>query len=265
MRISKTLARLRQEKRKALSLYVTAGFPTIEDTVPLVLALAGAGADLVELGIPFSDPIADGPTIQRSSEAALRNGVTLEGTLGFVKKIRERSDLPVVLMGYANPVYAYGLEKFMAKCAENGVDGTIIADLPLEESERYVKAGGELNISTIFLAAPTTPPARLARLDGISTGFLYCISITGVTGERHALAREAEGFLQQARASVRNNPLLVGFGISTPEDARRIAGMSDGVIIGSALIRTLADGPGDHGVERACEFVRSMRRALDDR
>jgi tryptophan synthase alpha chain len=264
MSLAQSFRRLKEEGRKALSIFVTPGFPSIQETVPLVLGLEKAGADLVEIGIPFSDPIADGPTIQQSSEAALRNGMTLERVLGLAKEIRKQSALPLVLMGYANPIYRLGLDRYLTECAKIGIDGIIIADLPLEESSEYIAAAGERGIASIFLAAPTTGPARLAELDKISTGFLYCISITGVTGERNALASQAEGFLRSARSIVKKNPLLVGFGISTPGDARRIAAMSDGVIIGSALIKTLMNAPSGQAVEKACEFVRSMRKALDE-
>jgi tryptophan synthase alpha chain len=255
---------LKHTNRKALSLFVTAGYPTVETTVPLVVALADAGADVIELGIPFSDPIADGPTIQLSSEVALRNGITLQKTFNIAKEIRKQTDVPLVLMGYANPVYAFGLQKFLNKCKEVGVNGTIIADLSLEESAEYRTLAAQNDIATIFLAAPTTSNERLVQLDQASTGFLYCISITGVTGERQALASQAENFLKQARSCVKKNPLLVGFGISTPDDARRIAALSDGVIIGSALIKILQQTSGNHAIENAVKFVRSIRKALDE-
>jgi tryptophan synthase alpha chain len=256
--------RLRREKRKALSLFVTAGYPTIGTTVPLVLALAGAGADLIEIGIPFSDPIADGPTIQQSSEVALRNGITVQKALDMVQEIRTQSDVPVVLMGYANPIYAYGAAKFFSTGKKIGVDGTIIPDMPLEESDEYRTLARQHDIASVFLAAPTTTPDRLVQLDKASTGFLYCVSVTGVTGERQAVAPQTELFLKQARSCVKNNPLLVGFGISTPDDARRIASLSDGIIIGSALINVMQSAGTNDLIGRAGEFVRSMRMALDD-
>jgi tryptophan synthase alpha chain len=249
---------------KILSLFVTAGFPDLKSTVPLVPALARAGADVIEIGIPFSDPIADGPTIQRSSEIALRNGVTLRKTLEMVKDIRRESAVPIVLMGYANPVYAYGMERFLESCSAAGCGGTIIADLPLEESDQYRAIAARTSIDTIFLATPTTPAERLVRLDEASRGFLYCVSVTGVTGERQLLASQAESFLQRARTHVTRNPLLVGFGIATTDDAKRIAALSDGVIIGSALVKLLDHAAHNGGIESAVDFVRSMRRALDD-
>lgn len=263
MRIADTFQGLRAKRRKALSLFVTAGYPALADTVPLVLGLEKAGADLIELGIPFSDPIADGPTIQHSSEVALKNGVTLHRTLGLARQIRAESAIPLVLMGYANPIWSYGLDRFLSEAAAIGIDGVIIADLPMEESGPYVSSARKLGLATIFLAAPTTPAARLAELDRVSTGFLYCISITGVTGERTSPSLRPEEFLAEARASVKHNPLLVGFGISTPDDARRIALLSDGIIVGSALIKALGNSSGGNA-GAAYALVGSMRKALDD-
>jgi tryptophan synthase alpha chain len=255
--------KLKDKNTKALSLFITAGYPTIEVTVPLVTAMAKAGADIIELGIPFSDPIADGPTIQLSSETALRNGINLQKTLDLAREIRQTCGVPLVLMGYANPVYAYGFEKFFRACSEIGIDGTIIPDLPLEESDDYRTLAARHGVDTIFLAAPTTPLERIALLDEASTGFLYCVSVTGVTGERQELAGPTEQFLTQARAAVKKNPLLAGFGITTPDDARRIATLCDGVIIGSALIKTLQAAQNNHVVEHAVKFVKSMRGAVD--
>ncbi|MBI3766040.1 MAG: tryptophan synthase subunit alpha, partial [Ignavibacteriales bacterium] len=222
-----------------------------------------SGVDLIELGIPFSDPIADGPTIQMSSETALRNGMTLQRTLEMAEEIRKRCSVPLVLMGYANPVYTYGTKKFVSRCAEIGVDGMIIPDVPLEESAEFQRLSQEHNIAMVFLAAPTTPDERLIQLDEHSTGFLYCVSITGVTGARQGLANQAEEFLQRARRCVKRNPLLVGFGIATPEDARRVGSISDGVIIGSALMKVIGNASGNHVVENAIRFITPIRNALD--
>ncbi len=261
--------KLKRTNRKVLSLFVTAGYPAVESTVPLVAALVDAGADLIELGVPFSDPIADGPVIQHSSEIALRNGMTLQKTFDVAREIRKQSNVPLVLMGYTNPVYAYGIEKFFDACREIGIDGTIVPDMPLEESEEYRPLARRRDVATIFLAAPTTPLERLVLLDQASTGFLYCVSITGVTGERQALASQAEHFLKQARTCVTKNPLLVGFGISTPEDAKRVAALSDGIIVGSALIKIIGSSRENHTIEQAeqaeqaATYVRSLREALD--
>ncbi len=264
MRILQKLHQLRRDHRKALSIFVTAGFPTFDTTVPLVHRLADAGADMVEIGIPFSDPIADGPMIQLSSETAIQNGVTLEKTMQMANEIRAQSEVPLVLMGYANPIFTFGLKKFVDSCADIGVDGTIIADLPLEESDEYRFLATERNVDTIFLAAPTTSNERLAELDRCSTGFVYCISVTGVTGERTAFDESANAFLERARACIKKNPLLVGFGISTPHDALTATKNADGVIIGSAIIRVLHNSPPEHAIDRAVEFVSRMRSSLDD-
>ena len=250
--------------RKSLSLFVTAGFPAAESTVPLVLELANAGADVIELGIPFSDPIADGPTIQHSSEAALRNGTTLAGALSMAAAIRKKSDVRLVMMGYANPIYSYGLERFLAASSDAGVDGVIIADLPLEESGEYRSRAEKLSLSTIMLAAPTTPIGRLTSLDEASSGFLYCISVTGVTGVRSEATRGAVAFLERARPIVKKNPLFAGFGIAGPEDASVIGQHADGVIIGSALIKLLNPETSRSSFQEAIRFTQSIRRALDN-
>ncbi|MBI1747580.1 MAG: tryptophan synthase subunit alpha [Acidobacteria bacterium] len=262
-RLVARLSALRAERRKALSLFVTAGYSIAEETVPLVIELVTSGADVIELGIPFSDPIADGPTIQASSEVALRNGITLERTLEMVKQIRERCDIPLVLMGYANPIFKFGLAEFLDACKHVGADGTIIADLPLEESDEYRMHATKRDIASIFLVAPTTTDERLEQIDRASTGFLYCISVTGVTGGRKALAAQAESFLIRARKHVKSNPLLAGFGIATPNDARRVAMHCDGIIIGSALIELLGLPHNSHRLEQASAFVRAIRTALD--
>jgi tryptophan synthase alpha chain len=255
---------LRKDGRKALSLFVTAGFPTIDQTVPLVLELVRSGADLIELGIPFSDPIVDGPTIQLSSEIALRNGASLKTTFEMAEQIRQRTDVPLVLMGYANPIFRYGLKKFVDECHQVGIDGTIIPDLPLEESDDYRKLAQQHDVTTIFLAAPTTSNGRLSEIDRCSTGFVYCVSITGVTGERREISKQAVEFLTRARRYITRNPLLVGFGIATPSDACEIARLSDGVIVGSALINTIQQAPRGKESECATAFVRSIREALHE-
>lgn len=262
-RLAASLSALRSSNRKALSLFVTAGYPSPDATTPLVVGLANAGADVIEIGIPFSDPIADGPTIQMSSETALRNGTTMATVLDIVSRIRKQTDIPLVLMGYSNPIFAYGLENFMAVVSSLGVDGTILADLPLEESDEYVSVAQRNRIAPIFLAAPTTPDARLRQLDDRSSGFLYCISVTGVTGARKDITGSAASFLRRARQCVKRNPLLIGFGISTPEDATSLSRLSDGVIIGSALITIMEQQRNGEGITRAAEFTRSIRRAID--
>lgn len=255
----------RDAGRKLLSFYLTAGYPSPASTVPLILAIAEAGGDFIELGIPFSDPVADGPVIQHSSEVALRNGVTIDTIFDMIAEVRKTSAIPILLMGYCNPLYSYGMEVFFARCRSAHVEGTIIADLPLEESAKYQRLAGQNDVATVFLAAPTTPDLRLRQLDEASSGFLYCVSITGITGERTGLTNQTTEFLTRVRTHTRNNPLLVGFGISTPADACAMAAISDGVIIGSAFITTLRQSSPASMMENATTFVRSFRLALDQR
>jgi len=264
-RLQKKIDELKMKNRKALGMFVTAGYPTPESTSEIVLALEEAGADFVELGFPFSDPLADGPTIQQASEIALKNGMTLWKILEQVKAIRRRSTVPLVLMGYANPVFAYGLARFIHDASEAGVDGTIIADLPLEEAGEYRAVAQKNDLATIFLAAPTTSNERLRLLDEASTGFLYCVSLTGVTGQRDRLPEGAIEFLQRCKAVVRNNPILVGFGISSGEGARRLSAYADGVIVGSALINVLGQSTGDDVLPRIQHFTLQLREGLDKR
>ncbi len=261
-RISDRIAGRLSSGEKALSLYLMAGYPDPGSTVPLACALADAGADIIELGIPFSDPIADGPVIQACAERALRNGTTVRSTFAAVEEIRRNVSVPLVLMGYANPIYRFGMKRFLETCNETGVDGLIIPDLPVEESGDYRSLAGECDVDPIFLASPVTPDDRLVQLDQASRGFLYCVSVTGVTGERKNLAEQSRDFLRRARSVVKHNPLLVGFGIATPMEAHEVSRQSDGIIIGSALMKTVSDG-GREAVRRAGEFTRSMRAALD--
>jgi tryptophan synthase alpha chain len=263
-RLVSALSALAKGRKKALSLYVTAGYPRLNDTVPIVAALAAGGADLIELGVPFSDPIADGPTIQHSSELALRNGMTLDRLFQMVKDIRSETNVPLVIMGYANPAYRFGLERFVSTSAQAGADAMIVPDLPLEESSEYRGLLAKYNLASIFLAAPTTSDDRLRMLDAASTGFLYGVSVTGVTGARDGVSTQVSDFLLRARATVTKNPLLIGFGISTPEDAVRIASHADGVIIGSALIKSLASTSNGTAASAAKTFSAQFRKALDN-
>jgi tryptophan synthase alpha chain len=249
--------------RKILSLFLTAGYPSIESTVSLTCALAETGADVIEIGIPFSDPIADGPTIQQTSAVSLNNGTTLHRTFELVADIRRRSAVPLVLMGYTNSVIAYGPSEFFARCVSSGVDGMIISDLPLEESGEFIERAEQHDICMILLAAPTTSPERLHQLDEASNGFLYYVSLTGVTGVRPGIGLQIETVLPSIRQCVHKNPLLVGFGISAPDDAVRMAHHSDGVVIGSALVKHLINRSTAEAIEHATAFTRSIRSALD--
>ncbi len=263
-RLTRKLGELQSVNRKALSIFITAGFPDLESTVGIVRTLGENGADFIELGIPFSDPLADGPTIQKSSDIALRNGVTIEKVFGMLSELRSVSDIPVVLMGYVNPLLSYGVEKFAAKAAVSGADGLIVPDLPPEESAELREAADRHALSTIFLAAPTTPDERLRRLDEASTGFLYCVSMTGVTGRRNGLSGDTLDFLKRCRRVVKKNPTLAGFGISGGSDAAMLAPYCDGIIVGSALIKTiLAHREADY-TEACASLARELRKGLDE-
>ncbi len=257
-RLTALLASHGERRKKSLGMFLTAGYPEADSTPGLVRSLEEGGADFIEIGMPFSDPLADGPVIQGSSSAALKNGVTIPRIFEGVRNIRTNSQVPIVLMGYINPILAYGADRFFTDGAAAGVEGVILPELPLEESARYRSDMERSGLVQILLAAPTTPDDRLAAIDAASRGFLYCVSTTGVTGS--AGKGSPDDFLARVRKNARRNPLLVGFGISTPEDARNAARLSDGVIIGSALIRRIARGESAAGISA---WVRSIRDALD--
>lgn len=256
-RLTALLSSLRARRKKALALFLTAGFPSADSTPPLVLSLEGAGADIIEIGMPFSDPLADGPVIQESSAIALRNGVTIHAILDGVRTIRRTSSVPLVLMGYINPILNYGADRFFRDAAASGVDGVILPELTLEESVRFKTGISRSGLSQILLVAPTTPEERLIAIDAACSGFLYCVSTTGVTGSAGKDAPDE--FFARVRKCARTNPLLVGFGISTAEGARHAAHVSDGVIIGSALIGRLSQG---EPIASITGWIASIRDAL---
>jgi tryptophan synthase alpha chain len=256
-RIDSLFQRLRTKGEKALALFVTAGFPGIDSTPHLVMNLEDAGADIIELGMPFSDPLADGPSIQHSSSVALSNGVSLETVLADVRRIRSRSNIPIVLMGYLNPIMRYGTERFFGEAHGSGVDGIILPEVPKEESARFFGVCQANELAQIFLVAPTTSSERVVQIDAISSGFLYCVSTTGVTGTHvHMPAIE---YVKRVRSHATRNPVLVGFGISSVDDAKVVAKESDGVVIGSALIRRLMTGTTEIELRN---WVREMKTAL---
>jgi tryptophan synthase alpha chain len=262
-RLTQTLAYLKSTRTKALSVFITAGFPHPDATVDIVRTIEENGADFIELGIPFSDPLADGPTIQRSSEIALRNGITVRKTLEIVASIRATSDIPVVLMGYLNPLLAFGLEAYIGAAVTAGADGIIIPDLPLEESSVYRSEAARHGLSAIFLAAPTTGDERLRALDEASTGFLYCVSITGITGQRNGLPAGVTDFLHRVRLNVSKNPVLVGFGISGKSDIRLLSNHCDGVIVGSALIGRILGSDNGIYLNKIGKFIKDLREELN--
>ena len=240
-RIAARFAELRKRKGKGLALFLTAGFPKLNSTPHLVKSLEEGGADFVELGMPFSDPLADGPIIQESSARALENGVTLESILHDVQTIRRNSAIPIVLMGYLNPILNFGERRFFAEAARAGVDGVILPEVPLEEYGRFSAFLEGNGLDGILLVTPASPVERIRAIDMASSGFLYCVSTTGVTGARGSGA--PADYLKKVKSHSEKNPLMVGFGISTPDDAKAYASVSDGVIVGSALIRFLSSSP----------------------
>lgn len=260
-RITATFARLREAGRVALMPYLTIGFPQRESLLELVPALEAAGADMFELGVPFSDPLADGATIQRASQQALANGVTLPFCLEMVAALRARGvAAPLLLMGYYNPLLRYGLAQACADLAAAGGDGLIVPDIPPEEADALIAAAAAQGLAIVLLVAPTTPDERIAQIGQRSSGFLYCVSITGVTGKRSELAAGLGDFLGRVRRQT-DLPLVVGFGISTAAHVAQVATLADGAIVGSALINRLAEAAPDQVVAAAVEFVRELRGA----
>jgi tryptophan synthase alpha chain len=262
-RITTTLQELRRTNRKALSIFITAGYPTIDATPEIVKSLEASGADIIELGIPFSDPLADGPTIQQSSDIALKNGVTLPVVFDIVSQLRKTTAIPIILMGYVNPVLHCGFDRFMREASDRGVDGLIIPDIPVEESQAYRTAALHNNLAPIFLAAPTTSDERLRDIDAASEGFVYCVSITGVTGKENGIPDDVKAYLQRCRNNITRNPILAGFGISSGNDARYISSYADGVIVGSALIKRIGGNSKNDYLPAIRSFTAELREGLD--
>ncbi len=258
-RIDRLFGALGNPRRAALIAYITAGDPTLERTPHIVAALASGGVDLIELGVPFSDPIADGPVIQAGSERALKAGATLPKVLDTARAIRQASEIPMLLFTYLNPALRYGFEKLGRDAKAAGIDGCLLTDLSVEEAAPYVKSVREAGLDTVFLAAPTSTPERLKLVAQYSTGFVYLVSRTGVTGERAALAASLAPLVAATR-KVTDLPLAAGFGISTPEQAGAVARIADGVVVGSAFVRLIGDGASDAVIEA---FARALRKEMD--
>ena len=237
-RIDKKFQDLRQQNTCAFMPYLCAGDPTPQLTTELLLTLEAAGADLIELGVPFSDPIADGPTIQRASERALKHRISLQQILEMVSELRLKTEIPIALMSYYNPIFRMGEEQFCKAAQEAGIDGVIVPDLPVEEAQPLLDVAPQYSLSTIFLAAPTSPPDRMKSIADASTGFIYCVSLTGVTGARTTLSDEVAPIITELRKHT-PKPISVGFGVSTPEHAGQVAKVADGVIVGSAIVNVI--------------------------
>ena len=254
-RIDKRFAQLKPENRKAMIPYVTAGDPTLEITLDLVFALERAGADVIELGVPFSDPIADGPVIQRATERALAAGATIRKVLRLGSEIRAKSEIPLLLFSYYNPILNYGLERLARDAAAAGFDGVLATDLTVEESDEYRRSMQNAGLNTVFLVAPTSSPERIEKIAAASSGFLYAVSRTGVTGKQQEVASDLKTFLQALRTHTRL-PIAVGFGISTPEHVRAVWQEADGAIVGSAIVKCVEEHIGSTDLaERVGEFA----------
>ena len=263
-RIDARFRELRERRAKGLVAFLTAGDPSLEATGSILTAVDRAGADVIELGVPFSDPLADGPVIQRASERALRAGTTLRKILELMPRWREAVRAPVILFSYYNPILQYGLENFARDASRAGVDGALAVDLTPEESETYVAALRAHSLDTVFLAAPTSTDERLARVAKASTGFLYLISRTGVTGERERIPQDLGPLVERAR-KFSKLPLAVGFGISRPAQVREVQAIAEAAVVGSALVHAIEERYGSGGPEAIEQFVLWLKEGTGEK
>ncbi len=238
--------------------YVTCGDPDLQTTKAVVLAAANAGADVVELGVPFSDPVADGPVIQAASQRALERGTKLNDVLQLAREVRQQSDIGLILFSYLNPIMRFGLSRFCAAAKDSGVDGALVTDLPVEEADEYVRCMRSRDLETVFLAAPTSPDERLQRIAELSTGFVYAVSRTGVTGARKELSDEAEALVGRIRKFT-ELPVAVGFGVANAEQFTQVGAFADAAVVGSVIVRCIENAGGEHAAEAVGQFVRELR------
>lgn len=267
-RIDRLFSERKRSKNKIMSLFLTAGFPEPQATVELVRTLADAGADMIELGMPFSDPLADGPTIQYSSNVAISHGTNIDMIFEMVAEIRETSEIPINLMGYINPVLHYGVEDFCKKAASAGVDGLILPDVPPEEASVIESFIQDYGMYMIYLVAPNTTDHRMRLIDDLSHGFVYCVSVTGVTGARSGseVERSVNRFIERVKANIQKNPIMIGFGIKSHEDAVRISRRADGYFVGSALIDVIKKHyPNKGWMEKVGSFARELKYGATDK
>lgn len=264
-RLQERLAACTQRREKAMGLFMTSGFPDSESTLPILRAMDQGGADFIEIGMPFSDPLAEGLPIQRSSERALKGGVRMRDTFRTAAAFCAESNTPLLLMGYANPIRQYGISAFCRDARTAGIEGLILADVPLEEHLPFAGEAAAAGLAAVLLIAPNTPDDRIREIDNAATGFVYAVSITGLTGSGLGAIEHVEAYLKRARDMVRKNPLLAGFGIRTHEDAARLSRHADGFIVGSALIEKVEtlwdDGskPPKTHYEEIRRFVRTLK------
>jgi len=268
-RIDRMFSQIRKGKEAALMPFITTGDPDIDTTEKLILEMDRQGANLIELGLPFSDPLADGPTIQTSSQRALRHSINAKDLFGMVRRVRKKTDIPLVLMGYYNPLLQYGLSTFAEDAAASGLDGTIIPDLPLEEAGQWIAAAKTRGLDNILLVAPNTSADRVRKIARVTQGFLYYVSVTGITGTRTELPAELYQGLNAIK-QLTKKPVAVGFGISMPAQISRLAVITDGIIVGSAIIKlieahTIKEGDdlraGPDLVKKVGEFVGELKEA----
>ncbi|MFH0771280.1 MAG: tryptophan synthase subunit alpha [Candidatus Omnitrophota bacterium] len=260
-RIEKKFLELKKEKKKALVVFVTAGDPSLLVTEKLVLEFEKRGADIIELGVPFSDPIADGPTIQASSDRSLGRGTKLRDIIKLVGRLRPSTQIPVALMTYYNPVLRYGLKRFVSDCGKSGVDGVIIPDLPADEAGELISISKPANFATIFFLSPTSSEDRFKMVSSRSKGFIYYVSLTGITGARESLPNEVAKRVRLIKTFTRK-PICVGFGVSSPEQVRDICKVADGVIVGSAVVKMIEKlQAGRRLIEETGEFIKILAEA----
>jgi len=244
--------------------FLMAGDPSLEITSQILLTLQDKGADFIELGIPYSDPLADGPIIQLSASRALKSGTTIDGVLELLDSLKEKLDIPVILFTYCNPILNFGFESFCKLASNSGVSGLIIPDLPLEEASKFSKIAYSFNLDLILLVAPTTPPERMKNISMKTKGFTYLVSVTGVTGERNDLENRVEKLIRELKV-ISDNPVAIGFGISSQEHVKKVRDWgADGVIIGSAFVKRIYESNRDEIVKEVGNFCQDMRLAADD-
>jgi tryptophan synthase alpha chain len=260
-RLGQRLTALKQNDAKALVTFITAGDPDLATTGEMILLLEDAGADIIELGVPFSDPMADGPTIQLSSERALAAGTTLAGILETVSTVRRSSQIPIILMGYLNPIHAYGYDRFCRDAAAAGVDGVLLVDMPPEESDEFLRSANDNGLNVIFLLTPTSDRSRISTVNRLGKGFIYYVTVTGVTGARQEISETLAAELSRIKAEVAL-PIMAGFGISTPEQAASVASLADGVVVGSAIVKLFQQHSGAQLRTELKLFVSSLKQAI---
>jgi len=262
-KISRTFEKLKSEGRKALIPFITAGYPDINTTEKFIYELEKSGADLIELGVPFSDPMADGPVIQMASERSLVNGTNLKTILELVKKVRRKTEIPIILMGYYNPFFIYGLKRVSRDAKDAGVDGFLIVDLPPEEAGEMKTQADTAGLDIVFLLAPTSDEKRINLITKNGTGFIYYVSLTGVTGIRSELDRDIRKQITKIRRKTKL-PIGVGFGISSPAHAKRVSKWADAVVVGSAIIKIVENSSSKKQmVQRVAKFVNDLKKAMN--